>query len=902
MRSSVIFGLLGLWLCGAAAAGEAQPPKFAVKPTAAKAGDAVKIEFAVDRETDVAVFIEDSQGKVVRHLVAGVLGPKAPAPLKPGLAQSVEWDGKADWGKPAPAGPFKVRVALGLGAKYDKLVASDPLAMGGVSGPPQLALAVGPDGTAYVVTGIGAPVVNFSGQRLLAVNRDGTYQRTLIPPPSTATGAQIKALGGVPFEVGGRTVPVITRLDRRMHTAFWSSGSVAMTPGGQFLVLSPDAWIGLVDVSGDPSPPPFVGPRMLPKFPNASFGSCDETRRASIAASSDGKYAYVQGMAPKFGFQSAPVEPWYAVYRVKLPDRSPAEPFFGDPDKPGNDESHLGKRIGGMAADGKGQLYICDPTNRRVVVVSEADGKFVGSFPADNPEMVAADKESGAIYLLKLGKENAAEVVKLSSWREPKELASIRVGGGYSCRYLAKWCFAADASAQPAVLWAFNGRDLYRFEDAGGKFGDARKIGSGWDSPVAESPGSGGFADLTVDRWREDPEIYWRAGGWARFNEKTGKLDSVGVSVHGSAGSTLLAGPDGNLYTPAWPQFLLKWDRGGKPLKWEVPFVVPSELKPYGSSYANAIFVPVCMIYMTHTHGIRADGHHFVFERKPSAPERAFKALYEYAPSGARVGGPIIWEASDNVSAPRFDQQGNIYIADVVRPPDQLVPPEFAGVTGPLNEKSSFDFEPRGVAAWYGSILKFTPKGGTIQYSRNHYAVGKMPAAYDGEPKLDPALKTVDAAAFAAGSGAFTHTTAKVTGAEWMHFGISQIFLGKCNCENTRFDVDPFGRVWYPDLGRYRVGVLDTNGNVITHFGGYGNTESCGPESPVIDPKTKTVRPRRADDPQDLKSPFAEPEIAFSYLLGVAATDKYAYMGDSLNRRLLRAKLIYAAEETCEVK
>ena len=52
----------------------------------------------------------------------------------------------------------------------------------------------------------------------------------------------------------------------------------------------------------------------------------------------------------------------------------------------------------------------------------------------------------------------------------------------------------------------------------------------------------------------------------------------------------------------------------------------------------------------------------------------------------------------------------------------------------------------------------------------------------------------------------------------------------------------------------------------------------------------------------NLVSPFAEPEIAFSWLFGVGATDKYAYMGDSMNRRLLRAKLVYAAEETCEVK
>ena len=115
---------LMLTLCGlsaaAALAGEPPaPPAFTKKPAAAKDGDKVKIEFTVSRETDVSVFIEDAGGKVVRHLVSGVLGPKAPAPLKPGLAQSIEWDGKADWGKPAPAGPFRVRVTLGMGAAYD---------------------------------------------------------------------------------------------------------------------------------------------------------------------------------------------------------------------------------------------------------------------------------------------------------------------------------------------------------------------------------------------------------------------------------------------------------------------------------------------------------------------------------------------------------------------------------------------------------------------------------------------------------------------------------------------------------------------------------------------------------------------------------------------------------------
>jgi hypothetical protein len=33
----------------------------------------------------------------------------------------------------------------------------------------------------------------------------------------------------------------------------------------------------------------------------------------------------------------------------------------------------------------------------------------------------------------------------------------------------------------------------------------------------------------------------------------------------------------------------------------------------------------------------------------------------------------------------------------------------------------------------------------------------------------------------------------------------------------------------------------------------------------------------------------------------VCTTDKHIYFGDSMNRRLLRAKLVYAAEETAVV-
>jgi hypothetical protein len=204
----------------------------------------------------------------------------------------------------------------------------------------------------------------------------------------------------------------------------------------------------------------------------------------------------------------------------------------------------------------------------------------------------------------------------------------------------------------------------------------------------------------------------------------------------------------------------------------------------------------------------------------------------------------------------------------------------------------------------YGSIVKFTPKGGMFdlgdsrEIANPHGDPPKGPNPFKGEPKLPPGLKTTEAE-FLAGD---RMRPAKVIGAKWMHPGIGHVGIYGCNCENVTFDVDPFGRVFFPDLNLFRVRVIDTNGNAITHFGGYGNAESMGPDSPVIDPKTGKLRPRQADDPKDLKSPFAEPEIAFAWLVGIGVTDRYLYAGDSLNRRLLRLKITYAAEETCEIK
>src|SRR5437762_2280944 len=68
--------------------------EFTQKPACRKtATDRYEIHFAVKGACDVAVGIVDHDGKIVRHLAAGVLGANAPEPLqKNSLEQKLVWD------------------------------------------------------------------------------------------------------------------------------------------------------------------------------------------------------------------------------------------------------------------------------------------------------------------------------------------------------------------------------------------------------------------------------------------------------------------------------------------------------------------------------------------------------------------------------------------------------------------------------------------------------------------------------------------------------------------------------------------------------------------------------------------------------------------------------------------
>jgi hypothetical protein len=119
-----------------------------------------------------------------------------------------------------------------------------------------------------------------------------------------------------------------------------------------------------------------------------------------------------------------------------------------------------------------------------------------------------------------------------------------------------------------------------------------------------------------------------------------------------------------------------------------------------------------------------------------------------------------------------------------------------------------------------------------------------------------------------------------------------------CTCGLGYFDLDGFERLFVPSVPTCTLNVLDANGNLVMRVGGRGNADSLGKDSPVPDPKTGLLRPRRADDPADLRSPLADPEIGFMAPRYAAVTDEAVYVHDQENERIVRVGIGYHAEET----
>jgi hypothetical protein len=224
------------------------------------------------------------------------------------------------------------------------------------------------------------------------------------------------------------------------------------------------------------------------------------------------------------------------------------------------------------------------------------------------------------------------------------------------------------------------------------------------------------------------------------------------------------------------------------------------------------------------------------------------------------------------------DAAGNLYIAEAIKPVGQPVPDFFKGKLpdAPVDSKGNVV----GQYAWmYGSIVKFTPAGGAVLFPIRQDVDAYPVDSAEFDRKLPPGLAKVPVEiAFNGGGSRVTFGSGELEGAAWFRYGCSYVLdmhvshNRRCHCTATELEVDDYGRVFYTDQGRFRVVVLDTNGNELLTFGRYGNQSDGGKE------------------------------IAFDWFTGLGATDRNVYVADGGNRRVVKVALKHAAEAVCPIR
>jgi outer membrane protein assembly factor BamB len=858
-----------LVFCLTVSAAPAQPA-FAKKPTAVRAGEATKIEFTVDRAADVAVTIEDARGKIVRHLAAGVLGKNAPEPLKSdSFAQSLLWDGKDDFGKAAAGAPFQVRVQLGMKPVFDRFLLYNPHGSGPVS-----SVAVGPKGSLYVFHRDGTVNGNMGGHKIKVYDRDGKHQKVLTPFPADIPFDRVKALGTFQTK-DGDLVPHMHNWEtlsfypenvgvRGRDMPEYSSPAVDSKGRVYWLVKGP--CLAAVDADGGIPYDSFLGPKLLPDIKElrlASEGYHYWSDLPSLAVSSDDKHVYFAGLNVGFGDHKK-AKPLPVVFRVDTALRAKPEAFIGT--LPGEPPTPAGKRLIAprSLAVAKGLIYVADRAAHRVFAFKETDGAFAGELKVGDPQSIGIDPATGAIYVCAYPSYTQnADLIKFDGLNG-KELYRTKLPRTGQSPNAGEHRIAVDASAKPVKIWLpslyASPNRLHCYEDDGEKFifkGDPRP-GLRKDESSVEGP-----RDITVDRVRGEVYIQGNGNKMYRLDEQTAEVTKVIDLAKVHPGTVLAAqlvpGQDGDLYVFTWTAGLWRLDRDGKPKNWDgldsykiqISGMMTFQmrylaLKPYAKT--DEVYLIANADYLT---------------KNPKDAGR-FLTLNAIGQDG-KTKRTLIWQCL-NGAIPRIDPKGNIYIADLVKPVDRSYPEFFDGKLPPPPKQTG-----GGDLFWYsymyGSIVKFPPTGGAIWHDP------KLPKSALGEPPAD--LLSKPKVPFKRHYAYSPHLTGEIQGALWTRFGYAPYSshmsgnTSHCMCEGSGFDVDPFGRVFYPNLGQFRVEIVDTNNNPITTFGKYGNEDAKGDTIPLAWP---------------------------TY---VAVSDRFAYIADTVNRRVVRVKLGYQAEATC---
>jgi hypothetical protein len=810
-------------------------------PEVTRSGEEFRIAFAVDSPTDVEVAVLDRDGRVVRHLAAGVLGGQnaPPPPLQAGLAQRLTWDGQDDDGKPADGAPHRVRVRAGTRVRFGRMIGGSPYT-GSVTSMPYRApvngLVADDAGNLLVLMMSSVGSHGNSGRwpwQLRKFDRQGSYQHTLLPyPPSTdpadASGFQLLPAGDGSFVPANRTslYPVFAVLGNEI---------VPRLAGGRVVfVHSEKRELNFLATDGSNAL------RTVPMWPAASKLTCPSWIDIQAALAPDGKTAYYSNVAGVAydGRKPEDIDPNWPQGRIYRQDLTKADsvpvPLFDLTLPDWNEEPYWipsawdkKSAAAGIDTDADGNVLVCDLVNHQVVEISP-EGEQLSATKVPWPDKVMVSRKTGDLYVISRevsrGALPPATLRKIARRGDEARVAAElqlagTIGGG----------FTLDESGETPVIWLAGQRSaekkgsgaLVRVEDRG-----AELVVTGDEFLNRDESAIRFVSYMDVDREADLVYVTGADGSAWRFDGTTGEggpleIRAVDVAV-GPGGDIFTLGTNGSFTGP-----VARFSRDLKPKP-----SGSSEVHTFGDVYGRAgRGVSVCgldvdsrgRVYATyganecHVRVYDAEGKLVDFPRTVS--ERGKRDVPAAISGVTGFGGSL-----------RVDRAGNIYLLQGGVPADSTVPPAFA------------DDEAYRHAV--GTIYKFPPGGGEV-LSDNNRVNG-----------------VVGATARYAGCGAVSQWNA----------------VGSCVCTKPRFDVDDYGRLYIPNSITYSVSLRDNADNEIVRFGAYGNFDCQGPGS---------------------REPA--PPIPLGWPVTAGAGEEHIYVGDCLNHRIVRVDRRYAAEATIEL-
>jgi DNA-binding beta-propeller fold protein YncE len=838
---------------------------FSTAPSAAKSDGGARMSFTVSEKTDVEVSVLNAKGEVVRHLAAGLLGSEKapPEPLTRGLAQSIVWDGKDDFGKPVSAaeGPFKVRVRAGMDAKLSGFIGADPYRFGTLN-----SLATDEEGGLYVMAFAGP--ANQNTVTLRAFNPDGSYKRTLMPFPS---------------DLPPNALPEIARWDdagKCFYARNLSSLNPCFYPWGDApaQIVSASAKGGVVVVAGKTiyrfelngavkAPP-------LPMWSKRAQLKCPNWLQAQVAASPDGRYLYYSNVAGSAydGKTPGDIDSKWPQGRVYRHDTSLAgiepETFF-DLTLPDFAQtkywmpSAWDKKTAaaGLAVDTRGYIYVCDLVNQEVVELSP-DGKKLSATKVPWPDRVLVDSKTGTLYVSSLPVSRAgkppAKIIKLAG-----RGAEAKIAAEYQLTQRGEPGLAFGNVNGKGVIWITAGDGVVCLADEGSKLVEVQTAFKA--TPESQDA----FNRIAVDYARD--EVYssdgvnrmWRYNGLTGDgrllkNKKNTTYFMTDVSV----------GYDGLLYARTGEGYSGGLERLTRELE-------PAPFKESGTHILSPyIYSRYGIGFSEHGIGVGPRGETYVSsmydwckyfvggfggDGKPLHGNylkgKIKEAIYK---SGLprELDSAIVGPLPVSNGGIRVDLKGDLYVGMRLRPIDYQLPAGF--------EKD------QAFATWTGCIIKFGPEGGTITKS----GTGDDEDV-DGVPKVPLNHKGV------------------VAGAKKIYSGVGAFSGGgyggntsACVCRVPRFDLDRFGRIAFPNVVSNTITILDNAGNELKSFGTYGNFDSQ-----YFPPDAKGKKPIVATSP-----------IPLAWAMAVGFSKDYLYICDTGNRRVVRVNLVWKVEQECDVK